>query len=69
MTYIYRFVTVAVTLGTTQPKHPTYQDVIAEHAKQGWRFVQLVVDNPAAVPTAYVLIFERPVSAEPQRDG
>lgn len=66
MTYTYTFVTIPVTIGTTRPKHPTYQDVIEQYAEQGWRFVQLVIDNPAAVPTEYVLIFERPISVQPQ---
>jgi Domain of unknown function (DUF4177) len=33
--------------------------VIAERARDGWRLVQVFVPNPAAVPSAYELIFER----------
>lgn len=60
MHYTYTFVTVPVTIGGTRAKQPTFQEVIHEHARQGWRFVQLVVENPASIPTEYVLIFERP---------
>jgi hypothetical protein len=42
------------------PNHPSYQDVINEHAKQGWRFAQLLIECPAAVPIEYVLVFEQP---------
>ena len=36
----------------------TYQTAIATRAEAGCRFVQLVVENPSAVCSEYVLIFE-----------
>ena len=38
----------------------SYQGVIAEQARAGWRLVQVLVEEPAAVVTEYVLVFERP---------
>ncbi len=56
--YTYTFVTVPVAHGRNET--PPYQQMIAEYARQGWRFVQLVVAIPAAIPTEYTLVFERP---------
>lgn len=65
MAYTYMFVTAPALIGV-QRQQPPYQDVINKYASEGWRFVQLVVDNPAAIPAEYVLIFERPaVEANP----
>lgn len=58
MTYTYTFVRVPVRVGAKQTE-PAYEATIHEYAKQGWRFVQLVIEVPAVVPTEYVLIFER----------
>jgi len=63
MPYTYQFITLHIQIGaklSKHPDHPSYQDVINEHAKQGWRFVQLLIECPAAVPTEYVLVFEQP---------
>ncbi len=63
MTYTYKFISLPVQIGaklSKHPDHPSYQDFINEHAKQGWRFVQLLIECPAAVPTEYVLVFEQP---------
>lgn len=38
---------------------PAYQDEIRRQAELGWRFVQIVIENTAAVPNEFVLIFER----------
>jgi len=38
----------------------TYQSVVHELARQGWRLVQVLVEQPAAMVSEYVLIFERP---------
>ncbi len=69
MTYTYTFVSVPVKIGTKRPTHPTYEEVINEYARQEWRFVQLVVHNPASIPTEYILIFEQPVTTEASQDG
>ena len=64
MKHTYKFITLPVQIGAKQskhPNHPSYQDVINEHARQGWRFVQLLIECPAAVPTEYVLVFEQPL--------
>ena len=37
-----------------------YQEKIAEHAGEGWRLTQVFVETPAAMPSEYVLILERP---------
>jgi hypothetical protein len=33
--------------------------VTEEHAAQGWRLVQILTENPAAISGEYVIIFER----------
>ncbi|MBD2021141.1 DUF4177 domain-containing protein [Leptolyngbya sp. FACHB-36] len=35
------------------------ESVVADHAAQGWRLVQILVANPSATPSEYDLIFER----------
>ena len=40
-----------------------YRRVINEHAAQGWRLVQILIQVPAAIPKEYELIFERPRAA------
>lgn len=57
----YAFVTVPVNYGSkaSPSQSGSYQAVIVDHARQGWRLVQVLVENPAAVPTEYTLIFER----------
>lgn len=36
-----------------------YQSIVRERAADGWRLVQILVENPAASVSEYVLIFER----------
>jgi len=36
-----------------------YEQTIQQHAKEGYRLVQIFLENPAAIPSEYVLIFER----------
>lgn len=36
-----------------------YQSVVHERAANGWRLVQILVENPAASVGQYVMIFER----------
>lgn len=42
----------------------SYQAVVHQRAKEGWRLVQILVENPAASVSHYVLIFERLAAAE-----
>ncbi len=42
----------------------SYQQVVAEQARAGWRLVQVLVEEPAAMVTSYVLVLERPAAAE-----
>ena len=39
-----------------------YQRQVASRAAEGWRLVQILVELPAAVPGAYVLVLERPTA-------
>ena len=43
-----------------------YRRVIEDQARRGWRLVQVLIQVPAAVPSEYELIFERPRPAEPE---
>ena len=48
----------------------SYRSVIEEYARKGWRLVQVLVQVPAAVPSEYELIFERPrVGARQDPEG
>lgn len=63
MAYTYKFITLPVRIGaelSKHPDHPSYQDVIHEQAGKGWRFVQLLIECPASIPTEYILVFEKP---------
>ncbi|WP_028560524.1 DUF4177 domain-containing protein [Paenibacillus pinihumi] len=59
--YEYKFVKIEFTRISSKPK-VNYQDVIEEHAREGWRFVQLLAPGMAinGVGSYYDLIFERP---------
>ena len=39
------------------------REVVEQHAREGWRLVQVLVLNPAAVASRYEVIFERLRSA------
>ncbi len=56
----YQFVRHEVRRNRSQIDDQCYQQVIAEQASLGWRLVQILVEEPAAVVSTYVLIFERP---------
>ncbi|WP_425147688.1 DUF4177 domain-containing protein [Deinococcus sp.] len=58
--YEYRFVRVPVMYKSVQIDAGGYQEAVRQHAERGWRLVQVLVENPAAIPTEHVLIFERP---------
>lgn len=57
MRYEYRFEAVDVRQDARK-----YQRVAADRADDGWRLVQVLVEVPAAVPSEYVLVLERPVT-------
>lgn len=40
-----------------------YQSAVVRFAEDGWRLVQILVEVPAAVPSEYVLVLERPKTA------
>ncbi|MBF6595010.1 MAG: DUF4177 domain-containing protein [Thermaceae bacterium] len=61
--YNYKFVRVAVNYLRDGIDAHTYQAVVEEHAREGWRLVQIFVENPAAIPSEYVVILERPRAA------
>jgi hypothetical protein len=61
--YEYKFVRVPVKYLRDGMDPQTYQTAVEEHARDGWRLVQVLVENPAAIPTEYVLILERPRAA------
>jgi hypothetical protein len=52
--YEYRFETVPHKHGGH-----AYQDAIIAAAAEGWRLVQVLVEVPAAIPDAHVVIYER----------
>jgi hypothetical protein len=57
--YEYAFVTCPVEFHRGEPNPEPYRRIIEEHARRGWRFVQIFIALPATVPTRYELIFER----------
>ncbi|MEY3304143.1 MAG: DUF4177 domain-containing protein [Pseudanabaena sp.] len=62
MNFTYKFVRLPVLATAPEAKHPhheSYVDVIHAHAKDGWRFVQLVHECPPTMPSEFVLIFEK----------
>ena len=65
--YEYKFVRVgeyrgSAVFGVRDSERETYQDVVHEHAGDGWRLVQIFAPGTAAFGAAryYELIFERP---------
>lgn len=65
--YEYTFVRVgeyrgSALFGVRDSERETYQDVVHEHARQGWRLIQIFAPGTAAFGAAryYELIFERP---------
>lgn len=58
--YEYTFVSVPVTYQRGKVALEPYRGVVTEYAAAGWRLLQVFVPVPAAMPTEYELIFERP---------
>jgi uncharacterized protein DUF4177 len=65
--YEYKFVRVgeyrgSALFGVRDSEREAYRDVVHEHARQGWRLVQIFAPGTAAFGAAryYELIFERP---------
>ena len=65
-TYEYKFVRLgegrtSALFGPSDPARKSYQDVVQEHAREGWRLVQIFAPGVAAFGAAkyYELIFER----------
>ncbi|MDF9763728.1 hypothetical protein OKW24_005639 [Peribacillus simplex] len=59
--YEYKFVRIEFGKLSSKPK-VNYQDVIQEHARDGWRFVQLLTPDLTinGVASYYDLVFEGP---------
>ena len=62
--YEYKFERVEIGKWNNKPKGE-YQEIILEHAKSGWRLVQIFAPGIAAYGSAayYEIIFERPLDA------
>lgn len=58
--YEYRFISCAVEFRRGEPDPDAYRRIIEDQARDGWRLVQIFVPVPAAIPSRYELIFERP---------
>lgn len=61
--YEYKFVRLGEGfLGVRKEAKETYQDVIDQHAREGWRLVQIFTPGIGAYGAAkfYEIIFERP---------
>ncbi len=58
--YEYAFISCPVEFRRGEPSPEAYRRIIEDQARQGWRLVQIFVPIPAAVPSTYELIFERP---------
>lgn len=56
----YTFVTSPVKWEGSKIDPTGYRETVTRHAEEGWRLVQVFVQVPAAVPSQYELIFERP---------
>jgi hypothetical protein len=63
--YEYEFVRVAVKYKGLSIDPSVYELPVRDRAEQGWRLVQLFVENPAQMAVEYVLVFERPRSGKP----
>jgi hypothetical protein len=56
----YKFVRCNVVFGKGGKVDPVnYETKIREYASQGWRLVQILVENPPVIPSEYIIIFER----------
>ena len=60
----YKFEKVEIGKWSGKPK-AEYQEIIEQHAKDGWRLVQIFAPGTAAYGSAayYEIIFERPSSS------
>ena len=62
--YEYKFVKVAAAFSGSRVDAAGYEKTVAEYAADGWRLVQIFVANPAAIPSDYQLILERPAPGQ-----
>jgi Domain of unknown function (DUF4177) len=56
--YEYKFIKLKISIWTGKPKQ-NHQEIIQDHARQGWRLVQIV--QPIHGHYEMEMIFERPV--------
>ena len=61
--YEYKFVKIELSNWNKKPKDE-YQEIIQQHANEGWRFVQIFAPATAGYGSAayFELIFERPLN-------
>jgi hypothetical protein len=71
-TYEYKFVRIgeyagAALFGVRDKDRKGYEDIVHEHARDGWRLVQIFAPGVAAFGAAkyYELIFEREAAGSP----
>lgn len=55
----YKFVKLTTNIWNNLPKED-YASIIAEHAEEGWRLVQIFTSMSSSMQMSYELIFERP---------
>ena len=56
--FTYTLVRVAASIGSPPGTVAPYEAALHDHASKGHELVQIFVENPAAVPREYVLIFK-----------
>ena len=56
MKYEYRFDLIKTSLGSSG-----YQDAVQAAAAEGWRLLQIFIEQPAVVATSYILVLERDI--------
>ncbi|WP_078380034.1 DUF4177 domain-containing protein [Sutcliffiella halmapala] len=61
--YEYKFVKIELSQWNSKPKED-YQDIITNHAKDGWRFIQIFAPATRGYGSAayFEIIFERPIT-------
>jgi hypothetical protein len=56
----YKFVPLKTSVWTSKPKED-YKQIIEEYARQGWRFIQMIVTPNGAGSNNFEMVFERVV--------
>ena len=61
----YKFVACPARFEGAEASAEPVRQAVEAHAGEGWRLVQVLTLNPAAVPRARQVVFERPRPAGP----